>query len=189
VVNALSSKGLSYRGDTTQVSCSNNGRFFMAIEMIAEFDVVLLEHIQKYGNHGKGHTSYLSFHTYEQFILLIAENVVSNIIEEINKTRYFSISIESTPNISHTDQLSFIICYVNVNGEPVERFLCFIDNIGHKSQEMMEAVIHIFKKYYLNTNYLRGQSYENASYISGAYTGLQARIIEDFANKQSRKKL
>lgn len=48
--------------------------------------------------------------------------------------------------------------------------------IGHKSQEMMEAVIHVFKKYNLNTNYLRCQSYDNALNMSGVYTGLQARI-------------
>ncbi|XP_050064321.1 zinc finger MYM-type protein 1-like [Aphis gossypii] len=176
VVKALSSRGLSFRGDTNQIGCSNNVNFLMAIELIAEFDVVLSEHIKKYGNPGKGNTSYLSFHTYEQFILLMAEDVVNNIIQEVNKARYFSISIDSTPEISHTDQLSFIIRYVNEHGQPVERFLCFINNIGHKSQEMMEAVIHIFKKYNLNTNYLRGQSYDNASNMSGIYTGLQARI-------------
>lgn len=108
VVKALSSRGLSFRGETTQIGCSNNGNFLMAIELIAEFDVVLSEHIKKYGNPGKGHTSYFSFHTYEQLILLMADNVVNNIIQEVNEACYFSISIDSTPDISHTDQLSFI---------------------------------------------------------------------------------
>lgn len=31
VVKALSSRGLSFRGDTTQIGCSNNGNFLMAI--------------------------------------------------------------------------------------------------------------------------------------------------------------
>lgn len=56
----------------------------------------------------------------------MAENVVQTIIKE---ARYFSISIDSTPDISHIDQLSFIIRYVNDQGEPVERFVCFIDNL------------------------------------------------------------
>ncbi|XP_026821587.1 zinc finger MYM-type protein 1-like [Rhopalosiphum maidis] len=191
-VKVLSSRGLPFRGETTQIGCSNNGNFLMAIELIAEFDVVLSEHIQKYGNLGKCHTSYLSFHTYEQFILLMADNVVNNIIREVNEARYFSISIDSTPDISHTDQLSFIIHCVNVHGEPVERFLCFINNIGHKSQEMMEAVIHIFKKYNLNTNYLRGQSYDNTPLenfkcvTQKSYRNLMRDILERF-NACSKK--
>jgi hypothetical protein len=108
VVKALSSRGLPFRGDTTQIGRSNNGNFLMAIELIAEFDIVLSEHIQKYGNLGKGHTSYLSFHTYEQFILLMAENVINNIVQEVNKARYFSISIDSTPDISHIDPMAYL---------------------------------------------------------------------------------
>lgn len=123
----------------------------MAIELITEFDFVLLEHIQKYGDPREGHKSYLLFNTYEQLILSITENVVNTIIREVNKAHYFSISIDSMPDISHTDQLSFIICHVNERGVPVERFLCFIENVGHKSQEMVGAVIHTFKKYNLNT--------------------------------------
>jgi len=130
----------------------------MAIELIAEFDTVLLEHTKRYGNPGKGYTSYLSFHTYDQFISLMAENLVQTIIKEVKKDRYFSISIDSTPDISHIDQLSFIIRYVNDQGEPVECFVCFIDKIGHKSQQMTETVILMFNKYDLNINYLKGQS-------------------------------
>lgn len=176
VVKSLSSRGLSFRGDTTQIGCSNNGNFLMAIELISEFDIVLSERIKKYGNPDKGHTSYLSFHTYEQFISLMAENVVNSIVQEVKRARYFSISIDSTPDISHTDQLSFIVRYVNKQGEPVERFLCFIDKIRHKSHQLSEAAIMILKKYDFNTTYLRGQSYDNASNMSGLYSGLQARI-------------
>ncbi|KAF0724553.1 zinc finger MYM-type protein 1-like [Aphis craccivora] len=36
VVKSLSSRGLSFRGDTTQIGSQNNGNFLMAIELIAE---------------------------------------------------------------------------------------------------------------------------------------------------------
>jgi len=89
---------------------------------------------------------------------------------------YFSISIDSTADISHIDQILFIIRYVNDQGEPFEHCLCFIDKIGHKSQQMMQAVILMFNKYDLNINYLREQSYDNASNMSVIYSGVQARI-------------
>lgn len=108
----------------------------------------------------------------------MAENndVVQTIIKEVKKARYFFCSIDSTPDISHIDQLSFIIRYVNNQGEPVERFVRFIDKIGHKSQQMTEAAILMFNKYDLNIYCLRDQSYVNASNMSGIYSGVQTRI-------------
>lgn len=48
----------------------------MCLKLITEFDPFLDDHIKKYGNKGKGSTSYLSFATYEEFITLMAKQVV-----------------------------------------------------------------------------------------------------------------
>jgi len=98
----------------------------------------------------------------------MAVKVQNKVVEEIIRARYFSISIDSTPDIGHIDQLSFIFRYVNSDGLPVERFLCFLENVGHKSQNMAGAVFSILKKYNLDISYLRGQSYDNAKnmYVS-----------------------
>lgn len=176
VVKALASRGLSFRGDKETFGCPQNGNFMMALELIALFDPFLANHISNYGNPGKGHTSYMSFHTYEQFISVMANKVISEIVNEAKEARYFSISVDSTPDVSHTDQLSFIIRYVGQNGNPVERFLCFIDNVGHKSEQMAKAVLDTLEKYDLNLQHIRGQSYDNANNMSGVYAGLQAKI-------------
>lgn len=178
VVKALSSRGLSFRGDNEKFGSPNNGNFMMAIELISEFDPFLAQHIKKFGNQGKGHTSYTSFHTYEQFIIIMANKVTDKIIKEVQNARYYSISVDSTPDISHKDQLSFIIRYVSENGTPVERFVCFLENIGHKSKELSDAVLTVINSYNIDISYLRGQSYDNAMNMSGIYSGLQARIKE-----------
>ncbi|CAH0391627.1 unnamed protein product [Bemisia tabaci] len=64
-------------------------------------------------------------------------------------------------NIS--DQLTFILRYVTKNGEPVERFLRFVPNIGHKAEEIIDATINIFEDLDLDVSNCRGQSYDNAS--------------------------
>lgn len=178
VVKSLSSRGLPFRGDNEQFGSLHNGNFMMCLELIAEFDPFLAKHISTHGNHGKGHTNYLSHFTYEKFIKLMAVEVQNKIVEEIISARYFSIIIDSTPDIGHVDQLSFIFRYVNRDGLPVERFLCFLENVGHKSQNMAEAVFSTLKKYNLDISRLRGQSYDNAKNMSGIYSGLQARIKE-----------
>lgn len=70
----------------------------------------------------------------------MSKKVQSTIIQEINVSHYFSISVDSTPNISHIDQLSLCVWYVNEYGNPVEWFLCFLDHVGHKAEDMAEAV-------------------------------------------------
>lgn len=86
--------------------------------------------------------------------------------------------MDSTPDISHKDQLSFILRYVSENGMPVERFSWFIENSGHKSEELADAVLTVINSYNIDTSYLRGQTYDNAMNMLGVYSGLQARIKE-----------
>jgi hypothetical protein len=175
VVKSLASRGLAFRGQDDKFGSVHNGNFLMGLELIAEFDPFLADHISRYGNKGKGSTSYLSFFTCEQFIQLMAEKVVSHIIKEAKEAKYFSIIVDSTPDVAHIDQLTFIIRYVK-NGSPVERFLHFIPNPGHKAESLTEAVLSTLDLYKLDIANCRGQSYDNASNMSEAYTGLQARI-------------
>lgn len=97
-------------------------------------------------------------------------------MSEIQATKYFSIIVDSTPDIAHIDQLSFIIRYVKEDGSPVERFLNFLPNIGHKSEELETAVTSMLASFKIDIGNCRGQSYDNASNMSGIYTGLQARL-------------
>ncbi|KAL4152988.1 hypothetical protein QTP88_000821 [Uroleucon formosanum] len=108
----------------------------------------------------------------------MAKKVISTIVTEIRQAKYFSISIDSTPDISHVDQLSFIVRYVSKEGCPIERFIRFIPNCSHKAKDMATIVLQTLKNYDLDIANCRRQSYDNASNMSGAYSGLQARIKE-----------
>lgn len=72
------------------------------LELIAKFDPFLKTHFEKHANKGKGHASYLSKTVCNEFIELLAKFTREKIIEEIK-------SVDSTPDISHTDQLTFIL--------------------------------------------------------------------------------
>jgi len=99
-------------------------------------------------------------------------------VNEIEKAKYYSISVDSTPDVSHIDQLTFVIRYVLPSGAPVERFITFIPMFGHTAAQMFEIVTKKLKDLGISIDDCRGQSYDNASNMSGAYSGLQARIKE-----------
>uniref|UniRef100_A0ABD2WP07 DUF4371 domain-containing protein n=1 Tax=Trichogramma kaykai TaxID=54128 RepID=A0ABD2WP07_9HYME len=108
----------------------------------------------------------------------MSEQLTKKIVNEIKEAKYFSISVDSTLDISHVDQLTFIVRYVDSNGQPQERFLKFIANCGHKAEETATAVLATLEELGLNLNDCRGQSYDNAANMSGCYSGLQAQIRE-----------
>ncbi|GBP50188.1 hypothetical protein EVAR_97189_1 [Eumeta japonica] len=68
--------------------------------------------------------------------------------------------------------------YVQKDGPPVERFLMFIENSGHKFEDLLVAVLSILEFFDLDVADCRSQSYDNANNVSGIYSGLQARIHE-----------
>lgn len=83
----------------------------MALELLAEFDHFLLNHLETYGNPGKSNTSYISYHIYiiyEQFISIMSKQVVNTVILEI-KARYFSTSVDSTLD---TYRPVFVLCSI-----------------------------------------------------------------------------
>lgn len=109
--------------------------------------------------------------------MLIAKHVKDILVSEIKESQYFSISVDSTPDVSHTDQLSFCIRYVK-NGSPVERFLEFIQITDHISQSLANTVEQFLTDNIIDIMNCRGQSYDNANNMAGPYGGLQAKISD-----------
>lgn len=183
VVKKLGSRGLAFRGKEEKFGSIKNGNFMMSLELIAEFDPFLATHIATQGNPGQGRTSYLSSKICDEFISIVATKVRNSIIQEIKNGKYYSIIVDSTPDISHMDQLSFIMRYVPAGqSDAVERFLKFIPNVGHKSKDLYDTIIVALAAYDLKLEDCRGQSYDNAANMSGCYAGLQALIIESNAS-------
>ena len=76
------------------------------MELIAKFDPFLAQHINIRAN---GHTSYLSKTTIEEFVLLMHHRVLQTIVEKLSSAKYFSVTVDSTPDISHLDQLTIVV--------------------------------------------------------------------------------
>jgi hypothetical protein len=100
----------------------------------------------------------------------MAKKVLKRIGDEIKKSKYFSLIVDSTPHTAHVDQLVLMIPYVLDTGKPCERFLKFLPSVGHKAQGMFDAITLELEKLNLSLEDCRGQSYDNAS--SGIYNGL-----------------
>lgn len=114
----------------------------MALELITEFDPFLAKHIDK--NSNSGTTNYLSSRstTCNKIIDLMAQKVRSLICDELKQSKYFSLIIYSTPDMSHLDQSVLDVRYVLNDGVPYKRFLNIITSAGHKAEQMFKIVTH-----------------------------------------------
>ncbi|XP_068235678.1 zinc finger MYM-type protein 1-like [Palaemon carinicauda] len=108
----------------------------------------------------------------------MGNEVLNEIISRIKLSKYYSISFDSTPNEGHVDQLSLILRYME-HDTPVERFVKFLPNQGHKAQEMFEGLKKFLEDNDIHIQNCRGQSYDNASAMSGRYNGLQAKVATE----------
>ena len=110
--------------------------------------------------------------------MLMGKKVEQIIIQQIKEAKYYSISVDSTPDLSHVDQLTFIIRFVQPNGKPVERFIRFLELPSHTAESMTTVVLDFLDQQGLDICNCRGQSYDNAANMSGIYSGLQVRVKE-----------
>uniref|UniRef100_A0A8C5GFL1 TTF-type domain-containing protein n=1 Tax=Gouania willdenowi TaxID=441366 RepID=A0A8C5GFL1_GOUWI len=176
VIKFLSERGLPFRGDDELLGSPHNGNYLGILELLAQFDPFLKEHLQKYGQKGRGKPSYLSSTICEEFINLMGEKTKQAIATELQQAKYFSVIVDSTPDMSHVDQLTFVFRFVSETGKVVERFIGFEPIHSHTGSSLAECVIKMVSDLGLDLSNCRGQAYDNASNMSGKYNGLQAQL-------------
>ena len=142
-------------------------------------DPFLKQHLDEYSQKGRGNTSSSSTvcdELIDPLNCLMGEKVKRRIASELQHAKYFSIITNSTPDMSHTDQLTFIFRCVSDEGEIVERFVGFEPIYSHTGASLADCVVKMTKDLELDLSNCRGQSYDDASNMSGKYNGLQAHL-------------
>ncbi|KYN06054.1 Zinc finger MYM-type protein 1, partial [Cyphomyrmex costatus] len=177
-IKFLASRGLAFRGTDEKFGSLRNGNYMGVLELMARNDPFLQNHIDRLGNPGKGNVSYFSKDICEEFIAMIYDDLLNKLILEVKASQYYAISVDSTPDISHSDQLTFIIRYVCEKGKPTERFMQFIPIESHKATYIEQVIVQVLLDKSIDIMDCRGQSYDNASNMAGCYGGVQAKIIE-----------
>ena len=173
----IGERGLAFRGTNEILESPDNGNFLGIIEFLAKYDPFLKEHIEKYGNCGSGNVNYLFSTIYEELIEEIGCAVHREIMRRLKIARIYSVSLDGTKDRVHQDQLTIILRYVE-GTKPVERFLTFLQSQGHKAMDMFCGLNDFLKENEIDLKDSRGQSYDNASPMSGKLNGLQALIAQ-----------
>lgn len=184
IVLFLARMNLPFRGHRESVDSDNKGNFLELVEFLSNYDLTLKEHFTRIRtaipSQGRV-TSYLSPSTQNEFIHLLGEHLKKEIIKDIRKAKYFGIMFDSTPEVSHTDQMCEVIRYVHIeNGEVAvtQSFLGFFEIEGKTAAELTQQIFKQLQEDGIDINLCRSQCYDNAATMAGIHGGVQARIRE-----------
>ncbi|CAH1104324.1 unnamed protein product [Psylliodes chrysocephalus] len=86
-------------------------------------DVILKNHFES----ASSRTKYVSVSIQNELIKCCGEEILSLIVEKVNKSKYFSIMFDETTDISNISQMSIVIRYLDNSLNLREDFLGFVD--------------------------------------------------------------
>ena len=128
VIKFLCKQNLPLRGHREDPNSRNQENFLETLKLLQN----ILQSFKKYLSviqlSSKSMTTYLSPTIQNELIELLGKKVKHLILEEIKAAKYFSILLDSIPDVSHTDQMALIVRYVKVDSSEVqikESFLNF----------------------------------------------------------------
>ena len=180
----LAERGLAFRGSTEEIGDPRNGNFLGILELLARYDDVLRIHLDKVKRgreEGKPErVTYLSWKIQNEFIECCGARVRNEILEEIRKSKYYSIIVDSTTDVSHIEQHVFVIRLLKeVNGvfKIEERFLEFVDGCDKTGEEMDELIVKRLEHHKIPEPNCRGQGYDNARNVTGEKKGTGTRFL------------
>ena len=124
-IRSFADGGLAFRGADEVVGSPTNGNYLGILELLAEYDTFLSAHIKLHANRGSDHTNYLSSRICKELFEILGKHVLKQIIGWIKESKYYSASVDSTPDEALIDQLTVVIRCMEKHS-PKDRFLTFM---------------------------------------------------------------
>ena len=111
---------------------------------------------------------YMSKTIQNELICLCGTEIVTGIISEVKDSRVFSILADEVGDSSNTDQISFVIWFIDKSYQIREGFIEFLEcKSGTFEQELYLKIFNFIRDLGLEIDNLRGQVHDGAGIMAG----------------------
>ncbi|XP_038644232.1 zinc finger MYM-type protein 1-like, partial [Scyliorhinus canicula] len=175
----LAEHNLAFRGTSDTLFTPHNGNFLGLIELLGKYDLTMSEHLRRVVSK-ETHIHYCGKNVQNEIINLLGNAVQENILNRAKEAKYFSLILDCTPDISHVEQLSFTIRFLDVEDISIkEHFVNYKPVIDTTGKGLYESILDFLRASELDLHNCRGQGYDNGSNMKGKNKGVQARIMKE----------
>jgi hypothetical protein len=112
---------------------------------------------------------------------LLVSAIKKEIIREIKHANYFSVILDYTPDVSHQEQISLMIGYVDVSSNYVsieEPFLGFLNLMIQLAKSFFNVLQNELRNLDLGLFNVRGQSCDNGLNTKGKHLSVQKKFLD-----------
>ena len=174
IITHLAERNLAFRGHSEKLYEHGIGNFSGQVQLMAQFDPVMRDHVKRVAE--KPHSeSYFSKIIQNEIICLVGSCVTNTIVQRVKKSKYFSVIMDCTPDVSHDEQLSVVLRIVDCKpgeGESIhEHFVGFLVAEDTTGKGLLNLFLGHLQTLDLDLADCRGQSYDNGSNMQGVETG------------------
>ncbi|XP_065675871.1 uncharacterized protein LOC136092079 [Hydra vulgaris] len=120
IIRFHGSQNVALRGTSDKLYDDNNGCFLKIMELLAKFDPVMKEHIRRIKSK-EIYSQYLGKNVQNKIIQILSEAVKEKIVVDLKASKYYSIIVDCTSDISHTKQMTIILYFVSILSTPDEK--------------------------------------------------------------------
>ena len=174
VAKTLARNGMAFRGN----NADEDGNFRQTVQLLSRHNPVMRAWI---GNRAvrKHHATYLSPQSQNEFISLLSEEVRSRISTCVKNAGFCSVMADTTPDVSHNDQLSVAVRYVDSETcMPKERLVRIAVTKDKTGAVQAEDIVKCLKQSDIPLSAVMFQTYDSTASMSGKFNGAQQKLSE-----------
>ena len=170
-VQWLTLQGCALRGRDESVMSKNCGNLIEMISLMVKLNVEINDIVLE---KAPGNAKYTSPMIQKDILHILATKVrEKKICEEVGNAK-FCILVDEAKDASNKEHMTIILRFVDVQGFLQERFFEIVHVKDTTSLTLKKKISKLLTRHNLHIRDLRGQGYDGASNMRGAFNGLQA---------------
>lgn len=125
--------------------------------------------------------TYTSKTTQNMLIEVCNSLILGKLISEIKESKFFSILVDDTTDVSTQEKMSFCVRIFNTKVMCIkELFLQFYTVHDLTGKGLASQILKVVEELGLDPKNIRGQGYDGAASMSGEFNGVKAHILQKY---------